>query len=327
MSLFEETHIRRLAVKNHFIRSATYEGKAQENGAPTAALRDLYVKLAKGNVGTIITSFAFISGYEQPIKNELGMYSDALTEAYRPITDAVHQYGSKIVMQLVHGSSLSQGYPDRARVLGPSGMKHPVSGLVPVEMSREDIRQVTGLFVEAGARAKSAGFDGVQIHCAHGYLLAQFISPLFNHRRDEYGGSAENRVRIVSEIYRAMRRELGEEYPIWIKMNSSDEKEHGLSVDDFIRMAELLSADGIDAVEVSGDGWTAHKKDERAYYKDAAMRLSEAVDTPVILTGGLRSMADIAPICENSRVELFGFARPFVSNPNFIETLRSTPEV
>lgn len=321
MSLFEKTHIGQLEVKNHFIRSATYEGKATIDGRPTEAIIELYEKLAKGNIGTIITSYSYITEYEQPAKNQLGIYCDDLIEDYRKLVDRIHDCGSKIVMQIVHGSSSRQSFPDQAKIIGPSAIAHETTGIIPKEMSKEDILSVVDLFVKAAKRVQEAGFDGVQIHCAHGYFLSQFISPLYNHRSDEYGGCAENRIRIVQEVYHAIRKEVGKDYPIWIKINCSDEVPHGLTVQDFIKMAQILVKDGIDVIEVSGNAWKNHRPEESAYYKDAAIELSELVNIPIILTGGLKSLDDILPIYNNTKVQFFGFARPLMKDPNFINKL------
>ena len=167
MSLFEKTHIGQLEVKNHFIRSATYEGKATIDGRPTEAIIELYEKLAKGNIGTIITSYSYITEYEQPAENQLGIYCDDLIEDYRKLVDRVHDCGSKIVMQIVHGSSSRQAFPDQAKILGPSAIAHETTGIIPKEMSKEDILSVVDLFAKAAKRVQEAGFDGVQIHCAH----------------------------------------------------------------------------------------------------------------------------------------------------------------
>lgn len=321
-NLFEKTKIGNLEVKNHFIRSATYEGKANLDGSPTDKIYDLYEKLAQGEVGTIITSYSYITDYERPMKYQLGIYKDELIKDYQKITNMVHQYGSKIIMQIVHGSSSQQADFNSTKILGPSAIPHLNTNVVPKEMTIDDINHVVELFVEAGKRVKAANFDGVQIHCAHDYLLSQFISPIYNHRKDQYGGSVENRLRIVMEIYHGLRKELGDDYPIWIKINSSDEMENGLTETDFIEMSKILAHEGIDAIEVSGLKWQSHKPSERAYYKDVAMQLSKEIKIPIILTGGLREMNDILPIYEQSNVEFFGFARPFMARTNFIETLK-----
>ncbi|MFR3729292.1 NADH:flavin oxidoreductase [Lacrimispora sp.] len=324
MNLFERTHIGNMEVKNHFIRSATYEGKATEDGYPTDVVKSIYRELAKGGVGTIITSYTYITDYEQPAKYQLGIYNDSFIEAYRDLAETVHAYNAKIVMQIVHGSSLSQGYEEKAKILGPSPVKNPVSGITPKEMTKEDIQTVIQAFANAAGRVKAAGFDGVQIHCAHGYLLSQFISPLFNHRTDEYGGSVPNRFRIVLEVYEAIRRKVGKDYPIWIKINSSDETPQGLTVEEFLEMGCLLAKAGIDAIEISGNQWIKYKANERLYYKTAAIKLSKLVDTPVILTGGIRTLSDMKQVCESSKVNLFGFSRPLLKDPAFIQTLAET---
>lgn len=319
--LFGKGRLGGIEVRNHFVRSATFERRATEDGYPTKTIEGIYLALADGGVGTIITSYTFIAGYEQPRQHQLGIYDDALVPAYRDLVQKVHERGSKIVMQIAHGSSLSQGYPETARVLGPSAVENPESGIVPQEMSEDDIAAVTGLFTAAARRVKEAGFDGVQLHCGHGYLLSQFTSPLFNKRTDGYGGDAPNRYRFVGEVYQAVRDAVGRDFPVWIKMNSSDEQEGGLTVDDFLVGARGLASAGIDCIEVSGNRWASHARDERAYYADAAVRLSEEVDTPIILTGGLRTMDDLKAVCERSRIRYFGFARPLMSDPEFLKSL------
>lgn len=319
--LFEAASIGNLKVKNHFIRSATMEGMALEDGSPTEAIAQMYVSLANGGVGTIITSYTYISEYEQPQRYELGFYKDEMLPLYRVLTDRVHEAGSKIIMQLVHGSSLSQGYPESAVILGPSALPNPRSGMVPKKMTTEDIRRVENLFADAAERAKKAGFDGVEIHAAHGYLLSQFMSPLFNHRTDAYGGSVENRFRIVREVYQTIRERVGSDYPVWIKMNSSDEEEGGLTEEEFVQMGQQLAADGINAIEVSGEKWYAHGRSERLYYLRAASMLQKKVGIPVILTGGVRSREDLEK-GQKEGIRYFGFARPLMQNPDFLHTLK-----
>ncbi|MGI6590180.1 MAG: NADH:flavin oxidoreductase [Eggerthellaceae bacterium] len=318
---FAPAAIGSLSVPNHFVRSATYMGLADDRGAPTAETERVWCALADGGVGTIITSYTHIASYEQPRPHHLGMQDDALIGVYRPIVEAVHAHGARIVSQLVHGSSWGQADPVHARILGPSALPHPDSGLVPREMTVDDIHAVTQLFAEAACRAKAAGFDGVQIHSAHDYLLSQFISPLRNRRADAYGGSVENRFRFLNEVYRAVRDAVGD-FPVWVKINSSDEEPGGLTEDDFCYMATCLAREGIDAIEVSGNRWAAHTRDDRRYYFEPARRLAEEVDTPVILTGGLRTRADIDYVAANSRIRLFGFSRPLLRDPAFVQTLR-----
>ena len=322
MNLFDTVYIGNLKVRNHFLRSATYEGKADPDGSPNEEITRIYRELAEGGIGTIITSYTYIAEYEKPADNQLGIYSDELTDKYRAVTEAAHSGGSKIIMQLVHGSSCKQADPDNARIIGPSAIAHPDSGLTPKEMSISDIADMAELFAKAAARAKDAGFDGVQIHAAHGYQLSQWITPIFNRRNDEYGGSALNRFLIISDVYCAIREAVGEEFPVGIKINSSDEVPGGIAMEDFLEMGREAARIGIDAIEVSGNRWKSHTETDRAYYKEAAVRLAELIDKPVILTGGLRELAQLEEISRSSKVNLFGFSRPLITDPGFISTLK-----
>ena len=309
MNLFDTVYIGSLKVRNHFLRSATYEGKADPDGSPNEEITRIYRELAEGGIGTIITSYTYIADYEKPADNQLGIYSDELTDKYRAVTEAAHSGGSKIIMQLVHGSSCKQADPDNARIIGPSAIAHPDSGLTPKEMSISDIADMAELFAKAAATA-------------HGYQLSQWITPIFNRRNDEYGGSALNRFRIISDVYCAIREAVGEEFPVWIKINSSDEVPGGIAMEDFLEMGREAARIGIDAIEVSGNRWKLHPETDRAYYKEAAVRLAELIDKPVILTGGLRELAQLEEISRSSKVNLFGFSRPLITDPGFISTLK-----
>lgn len=331
MDLFEPTVLGRVPVRNHFVRSATYEGKAALDGSPTPEIEALYAQLAEGKAGMLITSYTHIAPYEQPRMNQLGMYEDRLVDAFRPLVEHVHECGGAMAMQLVHGSNWGQGHPESALILGPSKNVHPDSGLVSTAATQEHIDRVVELFAKAAGRAKQAGFDAVQLHGAHDYLLSQFMSPLLNHRDDDYGGSLEGRFRLTEQVYRAVRSEVGDGYPVWIKMNSSDELPGGLDTQGFLWMAERLAAQGIDCIEVSGNRWKSHAKEERAYYKDAAGRLvqrlamaapdSPARNTDVILTGGLRTLEECLAIERECGVRFFGMARPLLKDPAYIKKL------
>lgn len=321
INLFKFTNIGNLETKNHFLRSATADNNAADNGHLTDALKKQYLDFAKGGVGTIITGYAYISEMEKAEKKMIGIYDDSFISEYKELTDIVHKAGSKIIMQIVYGGSFSQANPENKNVWGPSAIKHPRSGITPIEMTKDDINKLIEYFVSAARRVKSSGFDGVQIHVAHGYLLSQFLSPLFNKRSDEYGGNIENRARIVMEVYNAIRKEVGDDYPIWVKINSSDETDGGLSTEESFTVPKMLSDAGIDAIEISGGEWRKHKVNERNYYKDAAIELSKRIPTPIILTGGNRELNAMQEIAQNSNVKFFGFARPLMIDPNYINKL------
>lgn len=322
MNLFKPTTIGSLEVKNHFIRSATHESGATEEGYPTEKIYAIYEKLARGDVGTVITSYVRISKDDHSGVRQLSLYDDDFISYYKEMADRLHELDTKLIVQLAHGCSQNQVHPEKDRIFAPSAIEHPVSGLMPKAMTQEDLDMVREEFVQAARRAKEAGADGVQLHCAHGYLLSQFISPFYNRREDEYGGTAENRLRYVLEVYESVRKEVGDDYPIWIKLNCTDEPQDGLTTRDFLIMGKLLADAGIDAIEVSGGRWRFAKDEERNYYLGEASELAEEVDVPVILTGGIREWEDMNDIANETKVNLFGFSRPFLKNPNFLQTLK-----
>ena len=326
--MFDPCVIGGIESRNHFVRSATWRGTGDDNGHPTEKTKQILCDLADGGVGVIITSFACVDDYEKSLHNMLGIYDDSFIPEYKEIVDAVHARGGKIVMQIAHGSAQSQEHPETAKILGPSPVKDLKSGIIPVEMQYDDIAAVVKLFVSAAVRAKKAGFDGVQIHAAHGYLLSKFISPFYNRRLDEFGGTMKNQVRIIEAILMSIKALLGDDYPVWIKMNSVDELpercENGLTVAQFVKMGKILAQKGIDCIEVSGLGWNQHDQEkERAYYLEGARALAFEIDKDVILTGGLREYSMIKKIDQGQGVHFFGFSRPLIKDPAFVKKLEA----
>ncbi|MEE8415495.1 MAG: NADH:flavin oxidoreductase, partial [Desulfobacterales bacterium] len=194
MKLLEHTEIKGLQLPNRFIRSATWEGLADGDGACTPELVDLMVKLVKGGVGLIITGHTYVSSAGQATPRQLGLYKDSLIEGLKEMTEAVHREGGKIILQLAHGGLMARSKLTGTAPQGPSSEKDQDND-PGRRMTLDEIEETIAAFGQAARRAKTAGFDGVQIHSAHGYLLNQFLSPAFNLREDKYGGSVENRAR------------------------------------------------------------------------------------------------------------------------------------
>ncbi len=325
MNVFEETVIGGIKARNHFVRSATGEGKATEDGFPTEKIKEVYVNLARNEVGIIVTSLTSVAGYEQASRNQLSMDRDELIPAYREVTDAVHAEGGKIVMQLFHGSSTSQAFPNDAKILGPSAVRNPYSGLIPKEMTIEDMSEVAELFAKAAVRAQKAGFDGVQLHGAHSCLLSQFLSPAYNQRTDLYGGTRENRLRFVMQVYCAVREAVGAEYPVWIKLDSTDGYADGISVEDFVWTSKQLADAGMNAIEVSG--MVQPRFYQYAYYREAAEKAAEQITADVIVTGGIRTIEDVRGIAKESKAQFFGMSRPFLVHPDYVLQLKAEHEM
>ena len=250
--IFEPAHIGGIAIGNRFIRSATHEGMSDADGAPLESLEKLYVRLARGGVGAIVTGYAGVLPQGRcSFTGMLMMHDDSLVPAYRRLVDAVHREGVPLIMQLAHCGSQTRSAVTGMRTVAPSPVRDRYySEEVPQELTEEGIREIIDAFVDAAARVRAAGFDGVQLHLAHGYLLAQFLSGHTNRRRDRWGGSLENRFRIVSEILAGIRRRLGD-YPVLAKMNGYDGMPGGMRPDEAVKIAMMLEASGCSAVEIS----------------------------------------------------------------------------
>ncbi|MGL5901321.1 MAG: NADH:flavin oxidoreductase, partial [Cetobacterium sp.] len=205
---------------------------------------------------------------------------------------------------------------------------------------KDEIKELVKAFADAARRVKASGFDGVEIHGGHGYLLSQFLSPYYNKRTDEYGGVIENRGRIIFEIFTAMREAVGNDFPIWIKLNSADyTEEGGLTEEDSMYVARKLSQLGIDAIEVTGGNESIKdvgdnnlgaartkvivSKANESYFKNYAMELAETIDTPVILIGGNRHIDVMEEILNSSKVEFFTMSRPLTCEPDLLNIWNS----
>lgn len=318
-TLFDETRISNMKLKNRFIRSAIWEGLADEKGHVTKELIDHYEELARGGVGTIITGFANVMKFDKPTNNMNGIYDDNFIEEYRVLTSKVHEYDTNIIMQIVHGGPK----------WGPSEVEHVAMKTTSKEMSLEDIKEIVQAFGDAAFRVKEAGFDGVQLHAAHGFLLSMFLNPYYNRRSDDYGGSIGNRATIIFESYRAVRDAVGDDFPVLIKVNAEDFMDEGLTSQDSLFVCKALSEMGVDLIEVSGGSFSSMEgmgpirsnvdsKNKEAYFKDYAERIAEEVDVPVALVGGNRSMDCMDEILNNGKIEYFSLARPFIREPDLI---------
>jgi 2,4-dienoyl-CoA reductase-like NADH-dependent reductase (Old Yellow Enzyme family) len=290
-------------------------------------------ELAAGGVGLIISGHAFVSREGQAGPWQLGIYSDELIAPLKQMTAAVHAKSSKIVLQLAHAGCRAPFGLTGLQPLGPSDTMDKDKNVCK-EMTRDDIQKTVQRFAEGAARAQTSGFDGVQIHAAHGYLLSQFLSPFYNKRRDGYGGSIENRARIVLEVLNAIRAKVGERFPIMIKMNSEDFVESGLRVAEMVQVAAMLAKTGIDAIELSGGTAASGKfipvrpgkigsEENEVYYRDAAAQYKAAVKVPLILVGGVRSYNVAEKIVKTGLADYVALCRPLIREPGLVKRWQS----
>lgn len=242
-----------LDVNSRIFRSATHEGMADERGVPTEQLIKKYEAYAKGGVGLIITGYMGISQQGKcPLFNMTMIDDDSLIPAWSELTARVHAAGAPIFAQIAHCGRQTRKKVTGVKTVAPSAIRDFLYWEnVPRRLSEKEIKHIVDDFAKAALRAKKAGFDGVQLHCAHGYLLSEFLSRHTNHRRDKWGGSLENRFRIVDEIMKAMRKQVGEDYPIIVKMNCFEKAHDGIKTEEAVEIAKLMDKAGFDAIEVS----------------------------------------------------------------------------
>lgn len=347
------------------VRSATHEGMADENGRPTEQLAKLYERYAKGGTGLIITGYMGISQQGKcPLYNMTMIHNDGLIPAWREVTDRVHEAGAPIFAQIAHSGRQTRKKVTGEKTVAPSPIRDFLYWeTVPHRLREKEIHKITDDFAEAALRAKKAGFDGVQLHCAHGYLLHGFLSPHTNKRRDKWGGSTENRFRIVGEAIEKMRARVGD-FPIIVKISASEKERDGLKPDEALRIAVLMEKAGVDGIEVScgraSEGFNMSRggfpypimcadnfrfemfpkftypllkpfmkmifKSPQPlfnYNVEAAAMIKRAVKIPVIVCGGIRSAKDIAEILGDESADMVSMSRPFICEPNLVKKFKS----
>jgi 2,4-dienoyl-CoA reductase-like NADH-dependent reductase (Old Yellow Enzyme family) len=328
--LFEPIEINGMVLKNRSVRSATWTGMAERDGRCSERLVAFMEELARGDVGLMITGFAYVLPNGQALPGQLGIYDDALIPALSELTKRIHDAGGKICMQIVHaGAQTVLRETEERPVWGPSAVYNEVFRKTPKAMTQADIRETVQAFARAAGRVRQAGFDAVQFHGAHGYLVSQFLSPATNKRTDKYGGPIENRARFLFEIYRAVRKTVGNDFPVLIKLNAKDFVRGGLAAKDALFVAKGLDEMGIDAIEISGGGPSSgdlgpartkiKKLADEAYFSPLAAKIKKQVRVPVILVGGIRSFKTAESLLNSGTADMISMARSFVREPGLIK--------
>lgn len=332
MLLIEKTKIRNIELNNRIIRSALWMSMADKDGHISSRLYKVYDELSKGGLGMIITGYSIVDPNDRPNSGMMGIYDDSFIEEHKKLVDIVHSNGTPISIQLAYGGSQTS-HPDFQNeiLFGPSAVKNRASGITPKEMSKQDIKHLIKMFTNAAIRAQKAGYDAVEIHGAHGYLLNQFLAPYNNRRTDEYGGNIENRSRIFVEVIQSIRKATGENFTIMVKMNHDDymDAREGLVVREAIEVAKILEKAGADLLEISGVNGTSgkgigpartkiHKLESQSYYLEPSKQIAAAVNIPVILVGGNRNFKKMQDILDQTDIQYFSIARPLLCEPDLV---------
>ncbi len=357
--VFEPIELAGITFSNRIIRSATFEGTSDKNGKLTEQCLKKYEALARGGVGGIITGFIGVSQQGKASDNMAMIDKDEHVEMFKEITQKMHEMGTPIIAQLNHCGGQSKEESAHMPVVAPS----KISDYKANEMTSAEILDVIEAFVKGIKRAKQAGFDGVQVHVAHGYLLSEFVSPRMNRRDDEWGGNTENRFRILKMIFENARKEVGT-YPIIVKMNGYETLKNGMTIEESIKITKLLEQVGCDGIEVSNGTLKAGMTTMRGqvpwkmivaqneklnkmpvlmkkivgiianrtipqpqpiklYNVEAAVRIKKAVNIPVILVGGITKIEEIKNLIETEKCDVVSMCRPFIIEPDLVNKFKA----
>lgn len=306
-AIFKPGRIGTMGLVNRVIRSATWEGMAEDDGSCSPRLIRFMAELAKGGVGMIITGHAYVHKNGRHSPWQLGIDRDDLLPYLKKMTQAVHAHNSKIAIQLGYGGA----YLSKARLRSLSG---------------KDIQDVIQAYSQAAIRAKEADFDAVQILAAHGFFLSQFLCPRYNDRTDIYGGNVYNRARMLLKVLEGVRRAVGPDYPLLVKLNARDFVENGLNLEEAIQVGLMLEEGGIDAIELSGGllnnpnilRTQISSEADEAYLQDEARAFKENIKVPLILVGGIRSYSVACQLIEQGVADYISMCRPFICEPDLV---------
>ena len=309
--LFEPIQLKHLTCPNRIVRSATNDRMGQFDGTLTEDEIDQYRTLAENEVGLIISGHMFVSANGVASKWQNGINEDRFLPMLTKTADAIRPYAAKMIIQINHAG---------LKAIPPYGGKgEPVS---THNLCAAEIAALENDYIDAAYRARQAGFDGVQVHCAHGYLLSQFVSPVSNHRSDQYGGNADNRFRMPAEIIAGIKARCGEDFPIFVKITSNVEQNDEDYAADLCRYCEICKELGVEAVELSRCDFKNFKGGVNPLFLERTVRIRKQVDISLIFVGGLRSFPEMQQVLDRG-IEMVSICRPFLSEPDLITKLKA----
>ncbi|WP_425059150.1 NADH oxidase [Sporomusa carbonis] len=319
-----------LTLVNRLVMPPMATAKAEPDGKVSPAILNYYKeKSAGGYLSLIIIEHSFIQPIGKASENQLSIADDSVVEGLKELAEVIHRNGAKTVMQINHAGSAAAEEIIGTTPVGPSAIKNPRKGGVPRQLTREEIGEIVAAFAAAARRVKAAGFDGVEIHSAHGYFLNQFFSPLTNRRTDEYGGDVLGRIRIHLQVIEAVRAAVGEEFPILLRLGASDFAEGGTTLEDSQIAAREFEKAGVNIIDISGgfSGYSIPGNNEQGYFAPLSMAVKKVVSIPVILTGGITEAQAAERLLAEGKADLIGVGRAVLQDSQWakkaVESLRS----
>ena len=308
---------------------------ATEKSDPVGMISDVsvadYRRMAAAGMGLLIVEHNFIDETGRVSPRQMSIARDECVPAHRRLAAAIHEAGCAVAVQINHAGS-NRLEPYNRDALGASAVAHPTSRITPAELDREGIAAIVGSFGRAAVRARTAGYDLVEIHCAHGYLLSQFLSPLTNRRRDRYGGGIARRMRFLLEVIEEVKAATGGDFPLMVRLGLADNPPAktmfpgGLEMTEGLQVALALQGTGIALLDLSGGicGSRPAGVTGEAYYLPLALAARKAVRLPILTTGGITRAETARKIIEEGTADFVGVGRALVFDPDWIARARET---
>jgi 2,4-dienoyl-CoA reductase-like NADH-dependent reductase (Old Yellow Enzyme family)/thioredoxin reductase/putative sterol carrier protein len=325
MKLFEPFVIKGLQLRNRIVMPGMDTNFGDEEGNPAAKTYRYYEQRARGGVGLIIVEGAYFDRRGSGTQNMLSIENDRKIEALSKLAQTIKENGAGVLLQIYHAGSQASSFMIGLKPVAPSDVPFQMSGEVPVALKRRQIKRIVRGYVEACKRASRAGFNGVEIHAGHGYLLGQFFSPLTNRRRDGYGGSFENRIRMHVEVLRAVRKRCGDDFIVCFRINGRDYIEGGAEIEETCRLAQRLEEEGVDLINITGGIFDSpgfpvvpYMSYPRGVFSDAASAVKRAVTAvPVCVVGRINTPEAAESILKEEKADLVAIGRGLITDPAF----------
>jgi 2,4-dienoyl-CoA reductase-like NADH-dependent reductase (Old Yellow Enzyme family) len=323
--LLEPLRARNLLLKNRLVMPPMATSKADDDGKVSRAILDYYdEKTRSGLIGLVITEHSFVNTQGKVSLNQLSVADDSVVDGLRELTDVIHRNGSIAISQINHAGSVSPKEITGLAPLAPSAVSHPSKkgGTLPRELTKPEIGGIVSDFANAARRVKEAGFDGVELHAAHGFLLHQFYSPLSNLRTDGYGGNLENRIRIHLEIIAAIKEITGDDFTILVRLGASDYRKGGVTIQESEAAAQAFENSGVSILDISGgmNGSAVPGGDDSpGYFSPLTRAIKQKVSIPVILTGGITRAQDAERLLEEGAADLIGVGRAILNDSCWVK--------
>lgn len=331
MIIFNPVTFKRFTAINRLVKSAACEYMSDEVGKPTAIMVELYDELRNSEIGIIISGYAYVLPNGKSTNGQAGIYSDELIPFWKPVTETIRKGKSLFLCQIVHGGRQVRAKVNPGPVWSSSAVNDSVYKTEPKAMNIEEIEMVIRAFIDAAKRCKQAGFHGIQLHAAHGYLLSQFMSPYTNIRTDEYGGNQEKRSRIIINIIKGIRKEIKGKFIVSAKVNCEDFREDGLKLEQSLETIKLMEEAGLDFVEISGGmsestiptiRQNINSLIDEGYFRKQAAFIKKNISIPLAVAGGFRTLAFMDQVLRSGEADFISLCRPFIREPDLVKKFK-----